>query len=68
MSPLSRKTLTILIFALFALKAEAASHKWVAFFAKGTGYTEQAYDSVGDWRSLMAAVRKRKNQGFEIST
>jgi len=38
--------------SLLMTTLQASSHKWVAVFAKGTGYTAQAYDSRGDWRGL----------------
>jgi len=66
---LSKKYFFLLLpLLLLFSSAEAASHKWVAIFAKGTGYTDQAYDSRGDWRDLMQVVRERKAQGYEISS
>ena len=65
---LARKHFWLLLSILFLVTStQAASHKWVAIFAKGTGYTDQAYDSRGDWRELMQVVRDRKAQGYEIS-
>ncbi len=52
---------------LSSLPLQAASLKWVAVFSKNTGYTDQAYDTRGDWRELMESVRQRKGQGYEIT-
>jgi len=42
-------------------------HRWVGVFAKGRGYTDQAYVSADEYKNFGKTVQKRWKQGYYLS-
>jgi hypothetical protein len=45
---------------------EYGEGRWFALFAKGMGWSEEAYSSTHDWERFRVKIKKHWKQGYDV--